>query len=227
MRGNIEQKAARPGKPGNNLPKEMVFRFLPNGQVVWYDSSDQGTILQKGYLGNHVVFSIADWIAKKVATVPPILYQVKDEKAHKRYKSLLKDPTPESLMRALDLRGKALEEVEDAPMMELFNRPNEIMSWSELAYGWYVYKAIVGSAYIGGVRSGLDASTGKIQEMWLYPAHLIQIHSEGIYRPISGYSLQSSPDKIIDAANVLQIRNFSPRYENETQWLYGLSLIHI
>lgn len=206
-------------------PKEIILRFVGQGQVVWYQDDSQ-TLLKEGYLKNHVVFSIVDWIASKITVAPPILYEVKDEKQLRRYKSLLKDPTRDSVLRALDIRRKALEEIEDSPMMDLFKAPNPIMSWSEFAYGYYVYKSMVGSAYMAGVRDGLDGTTGKIREMWLLPAHLVDIISGGPNNPIKAYQLRSAPDKTITAENVLQIRNFSPRYESETQWLYGLSKLH-
>src|SRR5690606_9487794 len=104
-------------------PKEIILRFVGQGQVVWYQDDSQ-TLLKEGYLKNHVVFSIVDWIASKITVAPPILYEVKDEKQLRRYKSLLKDPTRDSVLRALDIRRKALEEIEDSPMMDLFKSPN-------------------------------------------------------------------------------------------------------
>lgn len=219
-------KKAAPTRPVSNKPKEMIFRFLPSGQVVWYGNKGQD-YMDKGYLGNHVVFSIVDWIAQKVASAPPILYEVKDEKEHKRYKSLLKEATPESVFAASMMKHKALEEVDGGEMMNLFEQPNEIMPWHEFAYGHTVYKLINGSSYWGGVRNGLnDPTEGNIREMWLYPAGDVEIISGGIMRPIEGYKLQTSPDTIINAANVMQLRNFSPDYATPTQWMYGLSKLH-
>lgn len=222
----MEQKAVSPAMSGSSKPKEMIFRFLPTGQVVWYSAKGQ-EYMDKGYLGNHVVFSIVDWIARKVASAPPILYEVKDEKEHKRYKNLLKEATPESVFTASMMKHKALEEVDGGEMMNLFERPNEIMPWFEFVYGHTVYKIINGSSYWGAVRDGINSrSEGKIREMWLYPAGDVEIVSGGIMKPIEGYRLQTAPDVTIEAANVMQIRNFSPDYNTPTQWMYGLSKLH-
>lgn len=223
LRGGGRRKAA--SVSGSSRPKEMVLYWMGPGQVMWYEA-DSDNFLKQGYLGNHVVFSVVDWVGSKLAVAPPILYEVKDEKQLRRYKSLLKDPTPDSVMRALDIRGKAMEEVDKAPMLDLFTRPNPIMSWTEFVYGYYVYKSICGSAYVGGVRDGQDGTMGKIREMWLFPSHLTEIVAGDVYNPIKGYKLRSAPDKMIDAENVMQLRNFSPRYDTPTQWLYGLSKLH-
>ena len=67
-------------------PKEIILRFVGQGQVVWYQDDSQ-TLLKEGYLKNHVVFSIVDWIASKITVAPPILYEAKDEKQLRRYKT--------------------------------------------------------------------------------------------------------------------------------------------
>ena len=98
--------------PNISKPREMVFRFLPDGQVVWFEQSGS-EFMNNGYLGNHAIFTIQDWKSKKVASCPPILYEIKDDKEYKRYRMLLKDSTPESLLRSQDIKRKALEEVEN------------------------------------------------------------------------------------------------------------------
>jgi len=214
-----QQKAIRASRP-----LEMIFRYAPNAAVSWYQ--DTGTdFMENGYMGNHVVFSIQDWKAQKVAVAPPILYKVTNEKKYRKYKALMKsDDRGKALYEIMKLKGEALEEVEGTDLHKVLERPNQHMSWAEFAYGYCVYKDIVGSAYIGGVRDGIsDITTGKIREMYLFPAHQMVIESGGITRPIINYTLRSAPDKSIDAANVLQIRNFSPNYDQPYQFLYGMS----
>jgi hypothetical protein len=71
-----------------------------------------------------------------------------------------------------------------------------------------------------------DKTAGKIAQITLLPSSQVGITSGGVLSPIENYFLQRNPEIKIPAANVGQIRNFSPRYENETDWLYGLSQLY-
>ena len=212
---------------GGNLPLEMLFQFNASlGKVVWY-SSDSTELLEKGYLSNHIIFSIMDWIGNKVASAPLNLYKIKNDKSYTQYKSFLSDPTKESVKRALDIRHKALEEVFDNPLLTMLNKPNDLMSRYEFYYGTYIYKECVGSSYWFDVRNGInDPTTGEITKMYLPPAHKVKIVGGGYNKPIEGYVLNSNVTKMIDAKNVCQIRNFSPIYNTEYQFLYGLSKLY-
>lgn len=220
------KKADKP-KQGANIPMEMLFQFNSNlGKVVWYTPNSE-EFLDKGYLGNNVVFSIMDWIGNKVASCPTNVYKIKNDKAYTKYKSFLADPNEVSVRRALDIRHKAMEEVFDAPIQKLLNQPNELMSRYEFYYGTYIYKECVGSSYWFDVRNGInDATTGEIVKMYLPPAHKVRIVGGGYNKPIEGYVLNSNVTTQIDAKNVCQIRNFSPIYNNEYQFLYGLSKLY-
>ncbi|MCF2517137.1 phage portal protein [Dyadobacter sp. CY351] len=205
-------------------PMEMMFRFTGDNQVVWY--ADGGSnLIKKGFLENHVIYTIQDWKCSKVASVPPVLYRVKNAKAYKKYRALLQNPTDESLIQARIEKYKALEEIENSEIMNVINQPNPLMGWYQFAYGYTLYKDQVGAAYFMAVRSGSvnDKTKGKIKQMFLPPAHHMRIISGGQFQPIKEYYLQTSPSEKIEAANVCRIANFSPQYENETQHLYGLS----
>lgn len=221
--GNAPQRKAR----GTSRPVEMIMYWMPSGQVVWYENKGQD-FLDNGYLGNHVVFSIQDWKSGKVATPPPIIYRIKDQKSYRRYKALMKaDDVAKGFQQAMVLKGRALEEIEDTELSKVLARPNPYMGWKEFAYGTVTYKDIVGSGYWLGVRDGInDPTKGRIKEIWLPPAHQMQIVSGGIQQPIKEYFLTNSPDKKIAAENVRQLRNFSPRYDVPSGWLYGLSRLH-
>jgi len=210
-----------------NRPTSMLFNFLPDGTVVWY-SDTSGDLLQQGFLNNHVVFSIMDWIGQKVSACPPVIYKVKNDKAFAKYKSLLVNPTPLSVKQALDIRHKALEEVSDAPMQSLFNKPNPLMTWTEFMYGSLVYKKGVGSSYWFNVRNGIsDPTTGAIKSMYLPPAQKVKIVSGGWNKPISKYYLDSAPNVFIDALNVAQTRNsLNVAYKTETDAFYGLPQLY-
>ncbi len=210
----------------NSVPRQMILRFMSNGQVAWF-SDDTQSMIDNGFLGNHAIYTIQDWKSGKVASCPPIVYEVKNEKAYKLYRSMLKNATRESLMRAKDLQYKALDEVEGTDMQKVLDRPNNMMTWFEFIYGHTTFKDMCGSSYIGGTRDGiLDPTQGAIRSMDLLPSQDVVIVSGTQNDPIKEYFLKTNPDTKIDVRNVLQTRNFSPRYETQSQWMYGLSRLY-
>jgi phage portal protein BeeE len=218
---SVNQAAVRAAIP---TPMQMMFRFVGDGNVAWY-SEGGDTMIKKGFLENHVVYTVQDWKCQKVASVPPVLFRVKNKKSYQKYRALLKNATPESVQQAQIERYKALEEVENNEIMAILNQPNPLMGWFQFAYGYCLYKDQVGASYFMGVRSGSvnDKTKGKIKEMYLPPAHNMRIVSGGAFQPIKEYYLTTSPNEKIEAANVCRIANFSPEYDNEVQHLYGLS----
>lgn len=212
-------------QPAVSRPLEMQWRWLPSGQVVWY-AGDGESMIENYYLGNHIVWSVENWKASKVASAPWYLYKVKDEKSYRKLSILMKDFDPRNIQQIKELRTKALVEIDDHEILKVLQNPNPYMSAYEFFYGHTVYKDIVGSSYLMAVRNGIDDPTeGKITELWLPPAHQMVIVSGGVYNPIESYYLNSNPEKRIHAKNVCQIRHFSPRHQTPFQSLYGMSRI--
>lgn len=209
-------------KPAYASPMEMILRFMANGQVQWMPNNAQSNI-DNGYLGNHAVFTIQDWKSSKVASAPPLIYEVKDEKTYKKYRAYLAANTVDSFRRSQDLKVKALHEIEGHDMQKVLDRPNPNMSRYEFEYGLQTYIDIVGHGEYMAVRDSTDQVSGRIVEMYLPPAHHMIITSGTMTDPIREWSLISNPDKKISAKNVCQIRNFSPQYSTPGQWMYGLS----
>ena len=211
-----------PAKNPQDKRTQMALQFMPSGEVVWYQHNGESYI-RNGYMSNNAVFTVIDWIAKKVATAPVYLYEIEDKKAYTKYQMLLKDATPESVDKAMVYRKKALKEVDAHPLLDMLNKPNPIMRWYEMVYGHVVYKNIVGSSYWQGVRTSGDGLTGKIEELWLLPAHDITIKLADDLSDIEEYSFNSRPTDIIKKKNVMQVRNFMPAIGTQNEWLYGMS----
>jgi phage portal protein BeeE len=218
----LNKKAAK----RNSIPREMLLRFMAHGQVMW-SGEDTHTLLNDGFLNNHVVYTVQDWLSQKVGSAEPLVYEVKEEKAYKQYRSYLKHATYDSVKRAIDIRHKALSEVEGSDISQVLTQPNNMMKWYEFAYGYSVFKNMCGSSYFGATRDGIsDPRQGAIRQMDLFPSHKMVITSGDRINPIKEYHLSSNPEVKIPVENVLQIRNFSPEYETETQWMYGLSKLY-
>lgn len=205
-------------------PLEIMWQWSADGQIIMF-SGDNQKLVDDAYLYNHVVWTVQDWKASKVATAPPLLYRIKNEKEYKKYRAQMKGVTHKNFGHIHDLKMKALVEVDGHEILELLNRPNPLQSGYEFFYGHTVYKDIVGSSYMWAVRDGInDPTEGKIRELWLPPAQQMTIVSGGEYKPVSKYKLAGAPDKDIDAKNVLHLRHFSPK-DDMKQRLYGTSRV--
>ncbi|MGA9651892.1 phage portal protein [Pedobacter sp.] len=210
-----------------SIPREMLLRFLPSGQVVWMPDNTE-TLLKEGYLGNHAVFTIQDWKSQKIASAPRNIYEVVDQKAYSRYRLMMKGATEKSLFEAERLKRKGLREVTgQVDLQKTLDRPNNLMSWYEFVYGLSTFKDMVGSGYIGATRDGVgDATKGAIREMELLPSQHVVITAGDRANPIKSYHLKTNPEVKIAVENVCQIRHFDPRYDVGMQWLYGLSRLY-
>lgn len=216
-------------KRNNPTPQEVLFRYTMGGQVLWYNGEGK-QLLDEGFKGNNAVFTVMDWVGKKIAQAPIVLYTVRDTKALTKYKSLMQQPD-KHFTEAMIWKNKALAEVEDPnhEILRVLKRPNELMpSWAEFAYGSYVFKTANGSYYWMGTRSGsvMDPTKGKIGKLTLLPSHYVGIRSGGMMQPIESYFLLHNEQVKIPAENVGQGRNFSPDYDNEIDWLRGMPALY-
>lgn len=221
---NLNKKGKSNGGIGVSKPLRMQFNIVGPGQVTWSLLNGEN-FLENGYLGNHAIFSIQDWKSQKCAMAPSIIYEKKDSKVFKQYKSFLTNSTPDSFLRARDIKHKALRELEDHEMQNVLDFPNPGMSRFEFDYGLTTYIDQTGNGFIFGVRDGLDGTTGKIKEMYLPPAQDVKWIREGYY--ITEYYQNSSATIRIDAKNVCHIRNFNPSLiKNGYDSFSGLSRLH-
>jgi len=209
--------------PTESRPIQMQVNFVGSGQVVWSVIGSE-SFIDNGYLGNHAIFSIQDWKSQKCATASPLVYQKKDEKTYKKYKSFLKNPTIDSFRRAQDIKHKAMVEISEHEMQHVLDFPNPKMSRYELEYGLSAYLDLTGNSYLFGVRDGVDGVTGKIREIYLPPAQNVQATMTGYN--IDNYFLLSNPTVKINAANVCHLRNWNPLARTQADMYSGISRLH-
>lgn len=220
---NLNKKAKSPNGNGVSKPVKMQLNVVGPGQVVWSVINGENFI-ENGYLGNHAIFTIQDWKSQKCAMAPPVAYEKRDSKTFKQYKALLTSSTPDSFLRARDIRHKALNEIEDHEILNVLNNPNPGMTRYEFDYGLTTYLDQTGDSYIFGVRNGADGVSGKIKEMYLPPAQNVKGIREGYF--IKQYFLESNPTEKIDVLNVCHIRNFNPSMKTGYDSYSGLSRLH-
>lgn len=205
---------------------QSLFRLYGGSPVVWYgDSTDD--YLREGYEGNYAVFTIADWCARKISTIPPILYTTKDKGAAKAYKQLRKEGSIANYLEAQRIKNRAFNEVEDTehPLLKLLEKPNPTMYWDEFVYGYYIFKKFVGNAKIYKEATTLGLNAGKAQSLWLLPSNYI--------KPIGGKELDivkeyqdiRNPAIKFLTEDMIVIRNFSADYRTPGAHLEGMSIM--
>ena len=182
--------------------------------------------VENGYQYNADVYAIINLITRKAATAVPILYEIKDDKAFQKYKSFSSNISkPQDIQEALALRTKALEEVsEDHPIIQTLLHPNDYQSYYEFMDNVLGFKLVTGNSYIYGVGAVTGPNAGKFRQLYVLPAHLVRILSNGRYEPVSGYTLTTKYDsQDINADKVLHTKYWNPDYSSEGSHLYGQS----
>lgn len=195
----------------------QVVKIVYNGDfggyrpLVYFGDETQ-TYIDQGFLGNHVIFTITDWVARKMASVTPIVYKVKNKTALKQYKNYQANFNPKNIVKINELKKKAFEtvEVENHPLVDLLNKPNPTQGWDEFIYGYLVYKKFVGRAYIKGSKVENSIRTKGFQEIYLLPAQNIVAESGGGGMVVANYIDKRQPNNKISTDEVLCIKTFSP-----------------
>ncbi len=206
------------------VPAQINFRLF-NASPLVYFADDTDTYLSKGFESNHVVFTIADWIGKKMTLAPPILYSIKDKSAAKEFHAMRKEGSIENHIQSLRIKSKAFEEVETHPLLDVLKRPNPTMTWDEFVYGYFIFKTFVGNSLIQGISTDKGLNAKKIQELWLLPSQFIQAVSGSGLNIVDFYQDSRNPNYVIPTEEVLQIRNFSTNYRTAGSQLSGMSVL--
>lgn len=210
--------------PSAAIPAQIVFRQYGASPVLYY-AENTDTYLEKGFEGNHVVFTIADWIGKKMTLAPPILYNTKDKSAAKDYKYLQKEGSIESINHSIRIKNRAFKEVESHKILDVLKRPNPLMTWDEFIYGYFIFKSFVGNALIQGISTDNGLNKGKIQELYLLPSNFFQaVSGEGL-TVIDYYQDSRNPSIKVPTEQILAIRNFSSNYRTAGSQLSGMSVM--
>lgn len=207
-------------------PKIAQMLFSHIGKQPLFSEDSMQEYVDKGYQYNADVYSIVSFITRKAATAPPILYEVKDDRAFQKYKSFSANLTkPSDIAEANHLRAKALVEVDmQHPIIQTLLNPNDYQSYYEFMDNLLGFKLITGNSYIYGVGPSTGFNAGKFKQLYILPAHLVRILSEGRYDPVSGYTITTQYDsQELRADNVMHTKYWSPDYSAQGSHLYGQS----
>jgi HK97 family phage portal protein len=196
-----------------------VLKRVGDGRAT-YIPDDHESYIKNGYLFNPDTYSIISFIAQKASNIPFSVYQVKDEKALQLYKSA----GPDETYAKRKMRSKAMNELKDHELQELFIKPNEIQGWAEFIEQGIGFKLSTGNTFIHAIGPENGVNKGKIKEMWILPTQAMNILAGNQVGMVRGYQMKTNPSIIIDPSEIIHLKYWTPEYVAGS-FLWGLSPI--
>lgn len=224
FRGNKPQQPIVVQKSIDRNFANLLYNTINKAPLFGEDNFQ--TYVDKGYQYNSDVYAIVNLITRKAATAPPILYRIVDDRAFQKYKAFTANVVkPQDIAEANNLRKKALVEVEEThPIIQTLHNPNDFQSYYEFMDNYLGFKLITGNSYVYGVGPSTGPNAGKFKQLYVLPAHLVRILSEGRYNPVAGYTLTTKYDsQDLPAEKVMHSKYWNPDYSTEGSHLYGQS----
>lgn len=176
------------------------------------------------------VYSIVRYLYTTAALIPLYVYQVIDEKKHKKLNQIGRQELKMSLHRELLI--KALEDLPDNDNFELLlNNPNSYQNATEFKEAYYFYKFNHGEAFIYKVRSDYGKNAGCITELHLLePENIILKVTETFPRRVVAYDYVLNGQKVyenIPLQDIKHIKSFNPGTTYFGSNLRGLSPLQV
>ena len=209
----------------NESYNKFIYNILGNSTIS--NNTNDDDYIKRGYAFNPTIYSLINLISKAAITVPYTIYEKIDEQNIKEYKSLTSNSlNSESLLKAKIMRKHIFKEVEHSALGKLLQRPNPQQSWSTFLEELIGFGKLTGNRYIYSIYPDMGENKNIAYQLYNLPAHLIEIKSDGIFKPVSKYTMQYNDDKYdLRADEVLHISDWNPNYDGQGSHLYGQSPI--
>ena len=207
----------------NESYNRFIYNVLGKNTVVGNINDDD--FIRRGYAYNPTIYSLINLISKAAITVPYTIYQKVDEQNIKEYKSLTSNSlNSESLLKAKLMRKHIFKEVEHSALGKLLQRPNPTQSWSTFLEELIGFGKLTGNRYVYSIYPDSGENKDLAYQLYNLPAHLIEIKSDGIFKPVSKYTMNYNDSKYdLSAEEVLHIADWNPDYDGSGSHLYGQS----
>lgn len=147
----VQTGGASYGAPNSSL-QILQNALIGQGFISAPTFQDVNAFIQQGFNANTTVYSIITNTSKKFGSIDWYLNKIKPtkegRKAARQYKAATKGEfiTPAGMAQALLLKERAYDEVEDHPMLKLWNNPNKEQSGAEFRESAMAFKMLTGSA---------------------------------------------------------------------------------
>ena len=201
---------------------KIIYNYL--GQSIVWNPEKDDTYINKGYMYNSTVYSIVNLIAKTASSIPFQVYEIKNQNELKKYKAMTSGLMNGNILhKSLLQRKHALAELDNTDLHKLLERPNPAQSYSSWIQEIIAFGKLTGNRYVYGIKPESGPNQSKWQELYVLPSQSVEINSNGIFEPVSGYSLDYSGQYKIEADDICHIKDFNPYYDGTGSHLYGMS----
>lgn len=205
-----------------------IYRYVGFESPVWLPDSPE-TYVNNAYQSNPDVYAIVKLKSSVAASIPWCVYEVKDDKSLRKYKSLTSSVNT-NIASTIINRTKALEEIEHSYLSKILHRANPNQSFSQLIENLVAFKMITGNGYMYG--NGPD-SKDIFTELWVMPSQYTIIHAQNPFKEsdggwddeVSHYTLSFAPDTKIPKQKVLHTKYPNLDFSYPGSHLYGMSPI--
>ena len=122
----------------NKLFYELT-KYFSKGSLMW-NKNDLKNVIEEGYLYNPDVYSIINKIVQTASMIDWKLYEVKDTKEFRNYKTYR---SKSMIEEATYYRSKSLEEVEQSQIQKLLDYPNDYQTattFTQTLLGYYCFR---------------------------------------------------------------------------------------
>lgn len=201
-------------------PSYSVVRQI--GGVPIFIGKSNKEFIDKGYTYNPNVYSVINVITKSIASVPFILYEVKDEKSFNRYKAAANKDCV-NIKQAVMLRTKALQDVPKHKILDILQRPNPTQGQSEFIENVLGFKLLTGNAFIYGQGTDNGANANKMQQLYVLPSQYMSISPNASGTDVSGYQLELGTTTKFAKEEIIHLKYWNPNWSVTGDHLYGLS----
>ncbi len=209
----------------NDSYNKFIYNWIGNNTLS--NNTNDDDFIKRGYAYNPTIYSIINLISKAAITVPFQVYKKIDDGALKEYKALTGNGANEqSILKAKMMRKHTMIEVDYTSLDKVLSRPNPAQSYSTWLEELIAFGKLTGNRYIYGIYPDFGENKDIVYQLYNLPAHLVEIKSDGIFKPVSKYTMQYQNNGYdLDADSVLHIADFNPDYSGNGSHLYGQSPI--
>jgi phage portal protein BeeE len=204
-----------------SLINQNLYRFIGNDMPIL--NADQFDYVGRGLEAVGAVYECVSMITNKWLEAPLITYEVVNQAAYKKYKTLQKtiSDNPLELSRLKALKASAMQEVEVPAISKLLNQPNSKMNGIDFREMLSYMFLISGNSFI----YGNPKTEGKQDWAELFALPDMKIISGGITDPIKEYYLfwNTQMEQRFPADQIKHVKTANVKYGLTGQQLYGVA----
>lgn len=176
--------------------------------------------IKDGYMLNADVYTVVNFIVRKISGVTWNVYEVKDEKAARAY-----DGRKIKLsLKALKLQKKAFEDATGNDLWQKLQKPNDGQGIDAFTSETAGFLALTGNYFWKAFKPEFGINRGKVTQAIILPSQITQIEVGSPAQPVAGYRVLYNQAVRYNHDEVYHGKLFNPYYgPDPAAYLYGMS----